>query len=808
MDTLLQDLRYALRRLRRSPGFTAAAVLTLALGIGANTAIFSVVSGVLLRPLGWSGSEEIVRIWVSPDEPDGDVGNMSYPDASDLAEMTTSFQTLVAYSPGTASLTGLGEAAQIEVARVTEGLLAMFGETPVMGRDIRPDEWGPDAAQVAVISHGFWQDRFGGDPDVLGRTLQLGDVPYQVVGVAPAGFDYPRSTRLWIPRSIDPESCGRGCHTWHVAGRMGPGVTLEGARTDVERVAGLLQDTYPETNGEKSFLVRSLLDEEVGSVRRALWLLLGAVGLVLVIASANVAGLFLVRATGRQREVAVRAALGAGRGRLWMGVLTEAAVLAALGGAAGLLLAFGAVDVLRLLGEGTIPRIEGVGVDLPVLLYTTAVVAGVALLCGLIPALRLERISLVRHGGTGGRGGVGARGGGRSRRLLMAGEVALSLILLVGAGLFLRTFVEMSSVEPGFRTEGIVRFNVTAPGSRYGSVEEQRTFFRTLESRLAALPGVDTVGSAFGPPLGVGRATGGVGVEGRPAPPPGEGPTSEINPVSPGWLETYGIPLVRGRSLTADDPRAEEPVPALVNQAFVERIFPDEEPLGQVITVTVDFGWGAPAMEIVGVIDDIRNTALVDEGGPQVYPAHAGYGRSGMNVSVRVAEGIDPLSQVPAIRSELAGLDPAIPLFRLESLEEAVGRELAPTRLYLMLTGAFALVALALAAVGLYGVVAYAVSTRTREIGIRMALGADARRVLRQVMGDGLVPTGIGLGVGLVGAATAARAMEALVYGVRPMDPLVLAGAAAVLAGVAVLAVFIPARRAATVEPAITLREK
>jgi len=367
----------------------------------------------------------------------------------------------------------------------------------------------------------------------------------------------------------------------------------------------------------------------------------------------------------------------------------------------------------------------------------------------------------------------------------------------VGAGLLIGTFVELSRVDTGFRTDGIVRFQVTAPSVRYGTLEEQRDFFRTFEARVASLPGVDTVGSAFAPPLGRGRATAGVRVEGRLPGPRGEEPLAELSPVGPGWLETYGIGLLRGRALRPEDELGDGPAPAVVNRAFVERIFPDEEPLGQVIEVGVNFGWGQPPLEIVGVVEDIRNAALEEEAGPQVYAAHGRYGRSSMNVAVRVAPGLDPGSVVGPVRDELRALDPEIPLSRVETLEDVVGRELAPTRLYLTLLGFFAGAALLLAAVGLYGVVAYAVSSRTREIGIRLALGAEAGRVVRRVMAEGLRPTAAGLAAGLAGSLVAGRLLESLVYGIRPTEPLAIVAAAGLLAVVALLAVFVPARWAA-----------
>ncbi|HSR40852.1 MAG TPA: ABC transporter permease, partial [Longimicrobiales bacterium] len=510
------------------------------------TAIFSVVNGVLLEPLPYPDAHELVTVGVAPDRPGEEPGHMSYPDLADLEAENPALDVLVGYSTSSLTLTGLGEPRIVETARVSGGLLRPFRLAPVVGRDVRRDEFGADAARVVVLGHGFWKRNFAGSADVLGRTVELNGVAYEVVGVAPEGFDFPEGSELWTPRRLDVERCGRACHTWRAVGRLGSGATLEAARAASARIAANLTEAHPETNTGKTFAVEGLQDRIVGSVRRGLWLVLGAVGVVLLIACANVANLLLVRASSRTGEVAVRAALGASRGRLSVQVLVESAVLAAAGGVAGLAVAFGGVELLRRVSPGTIPRIDEVGIDGTVLLFTGGLVVVTTVLFGLSPALHLARTSITQNLVHGGRGG-GTEGGERSRSGLLAVEVALSLLLLVGAGLLLRTFGQLYAVDPGFETREVVRFTLSLPSSRYDTLPEIRSFYRTLEDRLRALPGVEEAGSIYGAPLGRGNVIGDVLVDGRPELPPGQEDHAALRPVSPEYLETMRIPLIRGR---------------------------------------------------------------------------------------------------------------------------------------------------------------------------------------------------------------------------------------------------------------------
>ncbi len=490
MSKLLQDLRFAIRSLLRRPGFSFVAALTVALGVGATAAIFTVVNSVLLRPLPYHDSDGLVTVGV--DRKGRPMDDMSPPDVADLAALSPALATLVGYQGLTITLTGFGEPALVGVARLSDGLLETFHLSPALGRDIRAEEAVPNAARVAVISYGFWRDRFGMSPDALGETIELNGRPFEVVGVAPEGFDFPARTQVWFPHRINPESCGRRCHTWRTIGRLAPGATAASAQAEARAIAARLSDAYPESNFEKDFHLMSLQDHVVGDVRAALWILLGAVTAVLLIACANVANLLLIRASTRTGEIAVRAALGASRGRLTTQIIVESGVLAAVGGAGGFLLAALGVEVLRLTSAGTIPRVGEISIDGTVLLFALGLILAVTLLFGLSPAAYLARVPLSTNLVHASRGSEAAPMRRRSRSLLLGLEIALSVILLIGAGLLLRSFGQLYAVDLGFETREIVRFTL----SRGGELDEVRTFYRTLEERIAAVPGVESVGSA------------------------------------------------------------------------------------------------------------------------------------------------------------------------------------------------------------------------------------------------------------------------------------------------------------------------
>ncbi len=791
MGNVLQDLRFALRSLWRRPGFAVITVTTLALGIGANTAIFSVVNGVLLSPLPYAQPEAIVTI--------GAPGAMSYPDIVDLESEVPSLATLVGITTPPRTLTGLGEPEIIGVTQVTKGLMATFLVSPLLGRDIRADEFGPDGPRVIVLGYSFWQTRFGGDPDVLGRSVTLNGIGYEVVGVAPEGF-VPTS-QLWTPSRLDPETCPRSCHTMPTIGRLAEGATIEGLRNDALTLALNLEVAYPNSNTGKRFVVRSLQDTVVGGVRRGLWLVLGAVGIVLLIACANVANLLLVRASTRTGEVAVRSALGASRRRLVAQVMTESGLIALFGGIGGLALAWFGTILLPRFSAGSIPRIDEIGIDGTVLLFTAGTVLLVTLIFGVAPAAGLTRTPLRSGLGTGSQRSGAGRDSGRSRSLLLGAEVALSAVLLVGAGLLLRSFTQLNAVDLGYETREILRFNLNP---QLGDIDEIRIFYRTLEERIRAIPGVEAAGSVFGSPLSGAAFVGPVYIDGRPEPTPSERTMTAIRPVGPQWMETMRIPVLRGRGLTETDDYDAQPPGALVSETFVRENFPNEEPIGQSIRVPWDMGHGASAWRVVGVVRDIRAQAIELESDARIYVPHGQWGPANMTVTVRGVPGAAPL--LPAIRQEVRRMNPNLPLSEVGTMEDAVRQQVAPTRFYLVLVGLFAGLAAVLAAIGLYGVITYAVSRRTREIGLRVALGARREGIMRLVVGQGMRPAIVGLGVGLGAAFYGGRVMETLLFGVQPRDPLIFGATGALLVVVALAATTLPAYRASQVDPVRALR--
>ncbi len=800
-DVLRYEARLAFRSLRQRPGFSTLVVLTLGLGIGANTGIFTVVSGVLLEPLAYPDPDGLVVVGLGPDL-EGPATSMSLPDIVDLEEGASSLTTLVGYSGSTATLTGMGDPTLLPVGRVERGLLSTFHLAPVLGRDIAPGESGAAAAAVAVIGYEFWRDHFRSSPDVLGETIVLNGASYEIVGVAPHGFDFPDHTQVWYPRQIDPDTCARSCHTWYTIGRLAAGATVPGTQVEADAIATRLSQAFPETNLDKTFEVRTLQDVVVGRARRGLWLLLGAGLAVLLIACANVANLVLARAEARRGEAAVRAALGATRGRLIASMLSESTLLAVLGGAFGLALALGGVVVLRRLSAGAVPRIEMVTIDTRVLLFTLGLVCGVTFLFGLSPALRASRMALATGMRRSGRG-VTSGGGRGLRRILTMTETALAIVLLFGAGLMLRTFAEMHAVDPGFETRRILRFDLYLPEASYPDLESIRSFFRTLEGRIAAQPGVEAVGSIYGAPLGEGRSSGHVFVDGRPEPPPGQEIGAVLSSVGPGYVRTMRIPVIRGRDLTPADDRSGTPV-SLVNQAFAHAVFGDADPIGERVRVTVNFGFGSPYWEIVGVVGDVRASSLTEEPVPEIYVPQGQDGPGFMTVNIRSSRPARGL--IGVVRSEVRRLDATVPLRNVETVTDAVRRDTASTRFLLAMLGAFAGLALVLAAVGLYGVMAYLVSQRVQEVGVRVALGARPGAILSLLMRGGLGPAAAGVGIGLLLSLAGGQLVEGLLYGVEARDPVTLGAVPLVLLVVAVLAVLVPALRATRVDPASVLR--
>jgi putative ABC transport system permease protein len=817
MDNLLQDLRYAARRLLRSPGFTAVALLTLALGIGANSAIFTVVHGVLLRSLPFAEPEALVAFGtVQPGEAPR-AGSLSPPDFMSLRDQATGagsgspgvLADAVAFVYGAAALTGEGEPQRVEAAWVSAGFFEIFGAAPVLGRSFTADENRPGDDDVAVLGHGFWLQAFGGDPGVVGRTVTVNGVSRTVVGVAPPGFDFPDRRVLWSPipygETFSSETAvNRRAQYLSVVGRLRPGVSVAQARAEVTAIAARLEAEFPETNTNVTLAMLPLREVVVGEVRTPLLVLLGAVGFVLLIACANVANLLLARAAARQSEMALRTALGAARGRLVGQLLTESLLLGLLGGALGLLLAYAGTDLLLALRPEGIPRLDDVGVDATVIGFTLAVSLGTGLLFGLVPALHVTRADLTAVLAEAGRGGPVGRQGQRTRSLLVVAEVALAVMLLVGAGLLMRSFLQLQQVDPGFRPEQALATQLSLPARSYPDDDRRAAFYGALIERLEALPGVTSVGAVNVLPMSDDRMVINFAVRGREPLPPGEQPTLDVRLATPDYLRAMGIPLLRGRAFSDRD-RADAPQVALINEAAAQRHFPGEDPIGQFIRL----GWGRAegefaGGEVVGIVGDVRQLGLADDFLPEIYLPHAQAPEAQMSVVVRTAG--DPLTLAGAIRAEVRSLDPNLPVGTMTTLDHVVSRSVAQPRFYLLLLGIFAAVSLTLTAVGIFGVMSYAVVQRTREIGIRMALGAAPGAVLRMVIGGALALAVGGMALGLGGALVLTRVLESLVFGVSTTDPLTYAGVAGALTAVVLLASYIPARRATRVDPAVALR--
>ncbi len=794
MDRWLQDFRFAVRSLARRPGFTSLAVFTLALGMGANTAVFSVINAVLLRPLPYADPDGLVMVWAHATSNPDARGDMSLADLEDASALPA-FASLVGQRASTAVITRSGDPEVIPTGRVTSGLLHTFHLTPLLGRDIAEADNETGSGLVVVLGYRFWRDRMGGRSDVLGATLDLSGGSYEVVGVAPEGFAFPDQAQLWVARRV-PEACGRGCHTLYTIGRLAPGATVEMANAQLEGLAGRLAAAYPQSNLGTGFRAVRLADDQVADVRGALLFILGAVGLVLLIACANVANLLLVRSETRRNEVAVRSALGASGGRLAVPVLMESALLSAAGTVLGLLLAGAAVLLLRRMPAGLVPHSEQTGLDGTVLLFTLAISTVVTLLFGGAPALGLARRSLAAGLVSTQRAGDGVRAR-RSRSILLAGEVALSLVLLAGAGLVLKSFDRMYRVRLGFEPQELTRFQLALNLARYRSLDAGAALFQTLEQRLAALPGVVSVGSIYGPPLTPVNISGEILVQGRPEPEPGHMLFASMHAVTPGYAATAGMPLLRGRWIEATNGSASSPV-AVISQAFSNRVFGTQDPLGQRFRVTADFGYGSPVWTVVGVAGDVKR-GVRREPESEVYVPLPQFGPLALHVLLRTRARMAP--DGAAIRNLVRSLDPGLPVRDLETVDAAVAREVAPTRFYLVALGSFAAIALVLASVGLYGVVAWIVSRRTREIGLRMALGARHSQVTGMMLRQGMAPAAAGLLAGLALTLALGRVARSMLFQVSPWDPPIIAGVTALSAMVALLAVLLPARRASRVDP-------
>jgi putative ABC transport system permease protein len=804
MDTLRQDLRFASRRLFKSPGFTLVSLLTLALGIGANSAIFSIVNGVLLKPLPYHEPERLVGLYHLSE---GRRAVMSGPNFADVRRLSVALDDAAAVSRYRTILTGRGEPARLDAAAVSAGLFDLLGVPPLLGRTFRSDENEPGRTNVVVLSYGAWQERFGGDRAILGTSVTLDGTSREIVGVMPAGFSYPAARALWTPIEHTPEFLSTQRASWYltVIGRAKRGVPLEQVRAEVQAIGRQLARQYPDSNDGLEFTAVPLHEAMVGDIRTAVLVLLGAVGLVLLIACANVANLLLARAAAREGEMAVRAALGAGRGRLIRQLFTESILLGLVGGALGLLLAVWGVEFLVALEPQGIPRLDDVTVDTTVILFTmgTAVLTGIVF--GVVPAFQAARSCLSSTLREGGRGVLTSGAGAHMRGALVIAEMALAVMLLAGAGLLIRSFTKLAAVDPGFRVGPALTFELSLPEGRYGEELPRIAFFDQLLPRLRAIPGVQNAGAALSLPLSGNSLVFTFAVEGRPPVPPAQEPAMQARIATAGYFDAIGIPLKRGR-LFDDRDREGTPQVVLLTESAAKQYFPGEDPIGRKIRLGWGRGEGRPNAggEVVGIIGDVKDAGLHEADPPQIFLPYRQLPVQGMSVVLRTA--VPPASIAAAVRREVAAVDPGMPVASVKTLEQIVSRSISQPRFYMMLLSVFAGVALALAAVGIFGVLSYSVAQRTREIGIRMALGAQARAVRRMVVRQAMLLAGGGVAAGAVAAWVLSRTLTSLLFATSPGDPVTFASAMAVLLAVALVASYVPARRATRVDPMLALR--
>ena len=804
MDSLVKDLRFAVRVLWKSPGFSGVALLALVLGIGANTAMFSVVNAVLLRPMPFRDPGRLVMIWeTSPRTEKTNVANPQ--NLADWQKRNRSFEKMAAYVPfqQTASLTGEGEPVEVPINYATRDFFSILGVQPILGRDFLPEEdVAGDRNNVALISEGLWRRRYGADPKIIGRKLIVRGNPTTVVGVLPSSFRFPDvKADIWELMHIDAQAQRRGRFLSPI-GRLRPGVAIEKAQADMSVIAAQLAREYPAFDTKWGANVVPMRDQFSGSLRTPLLVLLGAVGLVLLIACANVANLMLMRSSARQREMAIRASLGATRARIIRQLLVESAILGSAGALLGLLFAVWVKDgLLAILPESmSVARVNSVTIDQNVLGFTVIASLGASLLFGLLPAWRASRPELSDTLKEGGRALSASLSRNRMRAALVAGEMAIALMLLIGAGLLIKSFVRLESVAPGFQPDRILSMRVSLTSKRYANPEQTSAGLLEMVHRVERVPGVASVGSIQFPPLsGLDSATG-FWTASRPKPKPGDEPVTGVSIVTPGYFATMGIPLIRGRTFSERD-RAGSPQVAVVSQTLARQQFPGVDPIGQRIFVQ----WGRQTpYEIVGVVGDVKHDRLDSDSGPNVYFPDAQEPNGGGTLVIRTAA--NPMKLAPTIEQVIHAYDSDQAIADIQPLDVFLSQSVARPRFQSVLIASFAGLALLLAAIGIFGVMSYSVAQRSHEIGIRVALGAQSNQILRLVVGQGLLLALIGAAAGLAGAFALTRYLRSLLFEVSPTDPWTFIAVPLVLCTVALAASYLPARKAMEVDPMQALR--
>jgi len=796
METLWQDLRYGARLLIKRPAFTLIAIITLALGIGANTAIFSVVNGVLLRPLPYPQPERLVTMR----------SNQSVPDLDDIKARSQVFSAYGGVVMQALDYTGEAEPLQVQGALCNADLFAALGAQPVIGRVISPAEDVAGSERVVVLSYAFWQTHFGGDESVLGKAIPLSGNSYTIIGVMSPDFVMPRENPdIWASvRVANPVAAQfRGVHFLRTYLRLQDGATIEQARAEMATVDQWLAASYPDQNKDRRTILFPLQERIVGDTSQPLLILFGAVGLVLLIACANFANLLLARAASRQQEIVIRAALGARRTRLVRQMLTESVLLAVLGGAVGSMLAMWGIDLLVALKPANLPRLSAIGIDGRVLLFTLGVSIVTGIVFGFVPAWNASNANVSEALKEGGRSSTASSARYRLRSLLVVAEIALALVLLIGAGLLIRSFSLLRSVDPGFKPEGLMTMRIELPEARYKEIAKQIQFRTRLLENLNAQPGVQAA-MVSELPLSGDRLNHNFMIAGRPPVAPGDTPDVETRSISRDYFQTMKMPLLSGREFTTQD-RDGVPMVCAVNESFVREFFPNENP----ISARVRWTFGPPDkwMTIVSVVGDIKHFGLERAEEPAIYTLYEQQDQPWKRwMSLAIRSDVEPGLLAKLVKDQVWAVDNQLPLTNVRTMTEVMARSINAQRFYMLLLAIFAAVALLLAAVGIYGVISYSVTQRTHEIGIRMALGASTSEVLRLVLGEGLRLAVVGVGIGLGGAIALTRVMASLLYGVSATDPLTFVIISALLTAVAALACYIPASRATKVDPMIALR--
>lgn len=818
MNGFVQDLRYGWRTLAKNRGFTVVAVLTLALGIGANSSMFSLINAVLLRPLPFNKPDNLVMIWERRASNDANLPISAHEFAA-WREQAPSFERMAIIRGDGFNLTGSGDPAKIAALRVSAEFFSVLEVEPALGRTFSPGE-DQDNNHVIVLNAALWRARFGSDPDIVGKAVTLSDQKYTVIGVMQrqcVGDWLNADPDVWLPLDLPDEERRVGRHSNNVIARLKPDVTLEQAQAELAQVAERLEHQYPNNNVGHGVKIASLHDAMVGNVRLALLVLLGAVGFVLIIACANVANLLLTRAAGRRKEIAIRTALGAGRLRLVRQLLTESCLLAVMGGGVGVLLALWIIDLLPRIKAVKVPRIEQIGIDGRVLAVTLGLSLLTGIVTGLAPAMRSSRFNLSQALNDGTRTSAGHRRR-RIGSLLVVLEVALALVLLAGGGLMLKSFVRLTDVDPGFDPHNVLRLDLSLPGPRYAKPQQQVRFYGDLIERIKALPGVETVGATTQTPLSPGDNWGLFSIEGRPAPAPGQETAAAMRSVNSEYFRVMRIPLKMGRYFTDADARIalpvmrffeqqpypehyNEPQPApavIINETMARMYFPDDDPLGKRIRIIA-----SPWLTIVGVVGDIHHSGLNTKPNPEMYLSDLQQPSGSLAVMVRTSG--DPLMLAAAVREQVMAVDKDQPV-AITTMDQIFSDSVGGQRFNMLLLTIFGALALGLAVVGVFGVINYSVAQRTQEIGIRIALGAKASDILRLVVGQGMSLALVGVAIGLGGAFALTRLISGLLFGVSPTDPITFSAVSLLLTNVALLASYVPARRAMRVDPMVALR--